>query len=232
MADVLTYHSAKMGVQVEILSSVAVYVAAIDKCIIELNNLIKRAQEETSDLVPRCCCSPILDKLSQLPNVLGGVMEDLKARRGTLIIHTNSHRESNGVHGAKQDSEAETRNISPGETATNGQDPPSLGRNTNTPGKGRNVPLCNLQTVPNTGKKSKANVTDQPGQIGKKAKSKRTQKRKSHDKKYPKTAWLQSYVTSNRTDHESQTAGNVSPTSPRRDTVHKSRTGATPNKPH
>ncbi|KAJ1131506.1 hypothetical protein NDU88_009842 [Pleurodeles waltl] len=55
MADALSYHLDKMDVQVEILSSVATYVACIDKRIVDLNNLIKRAQEVTNDLL---FCNP------------------------------------------------------------------------------------------------------------------------------------------------------------------------------
>ncbi|KAJ1218036.1 hypothetical protein NDU88_005622 [Pleurodeles waltl] len=62
MADALSYHSAKMDV--EILSSVATFVAGIDNLINDLNNPIKRDQEVTNDLAPRCCCSATLEKLS------------------------------------------------------------------------------------------------------------------------------------------------------------------------
>ncbi|KAJ1204775.1 hypothetical protein NDU88_000213 [Pleurodeles waltl] len=67
-ADALTYHSAKMDAQVEILSAVATHVAGIDRRINDLISLIKRQQEATNDLTPKCCCSATLGKLSQLCN--------------------------------------------------------------------------------------------------------------------------------------------------------------------
>ncbi|KAJ1132917.1 hypothetical protein NDU88_011218 [Pleurodeles waltl] len=53
MAIVLSYPSAKIYIQVEILSSVAIFVTGIDKRINHLNSLIKRAQEATNELAPR-----------------------------------------------------------------------------------------------------------------------------------------------------------------------------------
>ncbi|KAJ1126566.1 hypothetical protein NDU88_004973 [Pleurodeles waltl] len=75
MADALTYNLAKIDVQVEVLNTITAYVAGIDNRIAELNNIIKRAQEDTRDLVPSCCCS---DKLSSLLTLLEVVLDELK----------------------------------------------------------------------------------------------------------------------------------------------------------
>ncbi|KAJ1134800.1 hypothetical protein NDU88_001248 [Pleurodeles waltl] len=107
-----------MDVQVEILRSVANLVAGIDKRINELNSLIKRAQEATNNLTPRCCSSATLDKLSELPSIIGGVINELKDRKG---VHTSM--QPQGGLGDKYDSELENKGTSPGKAASNSQNP-------------------------------------------------------------------------------------------------------------
>ncbi|KAJ1170888.1 hypothetical protein NDU88_002759 [Pleurodeles waltl] len=86
MADALSYHSAKLDVQVEILSSVAIFVSAIDKHFNDLKNIIKRAQEVTNDLTPKCCCCANFAERSHLPNIVEGVMKEMEDRKGAYTI--------------------------------------------------------------------------------------------------------------------------------------------------
>ncbi|KAJ1117094.1 hypothetical protein NDU88_005294 [Pleurodeles waltl] len=73
-------HSVKMDIQSEVLNTVAAQVVVIDGKIAKLNkNLIKRAQDDTSELTPRYNCSQVLQKLNTLPEFLGEVIEGLKA---------------------------------------------------------------------------------------------------------------------------------------------------------
>ncbi|KAJ1144620.1 hypothetical protein NDU88_010917 [Pleurodeles waltl] len=195
MANALSYHSAKVDVQVEILSSIAALVAGIDKRINDLNSLIKRAQEATNNLVPRCYCSATLDKLSQLPSTLGGVIKELKDMK---VVHTSTQPQegSNTAHGDEYDCQPENKGTPPGKVASNSQYPSPLSKTPKTTREGRGALSSNRITEPTTDTKSASNTTHQPGQPEGKAKSKRNQKRKSHNINYPRTTWLRTYLTS------------------------------------
>ncbi|KAJ1132160.1 hypothetical protein NDU88_010487 [Pleurodeles waltl] len=103
MADAYIYHLGKMDVQTEVLNILAAHVAKTDWRIGELKNLIKRAQEETMELTPRCTCSPVLEKLSLLPKVGGEVLEYLKANMTSPVKKTPNEGEGTGALHNKHD---------------------------------------------------------------------------------------------------------------------------------
>ncbi|KAJ1109763.1 hypothetical protein NDU88_007122 [Pleurodeles waltl] len=74
----LNYHSDKLDVQVDLLKTLASYVAGIDQTIENLNQLITRAQTSTNYEQPTCCCSPIIESLSSLPTFLSSVVCEIK----------------------------------------------------------------------------------------------------------------------------------------------------------
>ncbi|KAJ1131152.1 hypothetical protein NDU88_009495 [Pleurodeles waltl] len=74
----LNYHSDKHDVQVDLLNTLASYVAGIDKKIENLNQVITRAQTSSNYVQPSCCCSPIIESLSSLPTILSSAVCKIK----------------------------------------------------------------------------------------------------------------------------------------------------------
>ncbi|KAJ1118275.1 hypothetical protein NDU88_006470 [Pleurodeles waltl] len=74
----LNYHSDKLDVQVDVLNTLASYVAHIDHKIENLNKLTTRAQTSSNYVQPTCCCSPIIESLSSLPTFLSSVVREIK----------------------------------------------------------------------------------------------------------------------------------------------------------
>ncbi|KAJ1156831.1 hypothetical protein NDU88_009548 [Pleurodeles waltl] len=74
----LNYHSDKLDVKVDLLKTLASYVAGIDKKIENLNQLITRPQTSSNYVEPTCCCSKIIESLSSLPTFLSVVVCEIK----------------------------------------------------------------------------------------------------------------------------------------------------------
>ncbi|KAJ1105113.1 hypothetical protein NDU88_002521 [Pleurodeles waltl] len=84
----LNYHSDKLDVQVDLLNTLAFYVAGIDKKIENLNQLISRAQTSANYVKLTCCCSPTIESLSPFPTFLSSVVCEIK------ILNRLCHRHS------------------------------------------------------------------------------------------------------------------------------------------
>ncbi|KAJ1190998.1 hypothetical protein NDU88_000315 [Pleurodeles waltl] len=74
----LNYHSSKLDVKVDLLNTLASYVAYIDQKIENLNQLISRAQTTANYVQPTCCCSRFIESLSSLPTFLSTVVCEIK----------------------------------------------------------------------------------------------------------------------------------------------------------
>ncbi|KAJ1098843.1 hypothetical protein NDU88_003950 [Pleurodeles waltl] len=79
MVDTTDYYLAEIDIQIELLNMLAVHVAVIKGKIVDLNKLIKKAQEDAMELTPRCMCLPILEEFSARSVTLSVLSDDLKA---------------------------------------------------------------------------------------------------------------------------------------------------------
>ncbi|KAJ1100187.1 hypothetical protein NDU88_005274 [Pleurodeles waltl] len=76
--EALTYQSNKMDVQIDLLNIIATSISGIDQKLVDLNNLIIRAQTLAETTNIECACAPIVEKLKQIPEVLSTIIDDIK----------------------------------------------------------------------------------------------------------------------------------------------------------
>ncbi|KAJ1214973.1 hypothetical protein NDU88_002583 [Pleurodeles waltl] len=76
--EALAYQSNKMDVQIELLNIIATSISGIDQKLVDINNLIIRAQTLAETTNIECACAPIVEKFKQIPEVLSTIIDDIK----------------------------------------------------------------------------------------------------------------------------------------------------------
>lgn len=84
--NALAYQSEKMDVQIDLLNLMATAVSGIDRKMIELHDLINRAQTYAATAKIDCTCVPVVNKLVTIPEAMTGLIQELKANLTRNVI--------------------------------------------------------------------------------------------------------------------------------------------------